>query len=236
MSRAVHHGSRRRNRGFTLTELLVVVAAIVVLAIVALPAFNLIVGSSSQAVAQNQLAAALSRTRLEGMQRRNGQGLFLYYDRVRDRTVMVSVRRNEEANQVIELKPDTEPELLPRGIGLRGIGQNGNYLRYGLFVFDGGGSLESELFTIPSDGALARMIDPVAPPSLPQPADSGERTHRALAIYSAAGLQEADPSEDTAWTQLEANASTASARARWLNDNAGIFLINRYKGTLIESQ
>lgn len=66
-------------RAFTLTELLIVIALIILFVLLALPAFNLINGSRSIAGASNQVAAMLGRARGEalGLQQIRGVGVFI---------------------------------------------------------------------------------------------------------------------------------------------------------------
>src|SRR5213592_2939679 len=65
--------------GFTLTEILVVIALIVLLLVLAVPAFNLITGGKSIEGATNQLSAALGRARAQaiGLQKPTGVMFFI---------------------------------------------------------------------------------------------------------------------------------------------------------------
>src|SRR3954467_4593576 len=70
---------RSKRTGFTLTEILVVIGLIVLLLVMAVPAFNLITGGKSIEGATNQFSAALGRARAQaiGLQKRTGVMFFI---------------------------------------------------------------------------------------------------------------------------------------------------------------
>src|SRR4051794_30107299 len=82
-----HRMSRRR--GFSLTEILIVVALIVLLMALALPAFNFITGSRSTDAAYNTISAMLSRARTEAVGLQEIRGVMFYVDPATDRQMMV---------------------------------------------------------------------------------------------------------------------------------------------------
>ncbi len=59
----------RRDRGFTLVELLMVLAIVAVLSMLAAPAFGVLLGRTRSEVARGQLQTALSQTRLAAVNR-----------------------------------------------------------------------------------------------------------------------------------------------------------------------
>src|SRR4051812_37949817 len=71
---------KNRNRGFSLTELLIVITLIVIVLALALPAFNFITGSKSTDAAQNQISAMLGRARNEAIGVQELRGVFFYLD------------------------------------------------------------------------------------------------------------------------------------------------------------
>jgi prepilin-type N-terminal cleavage/methylation domain-containing protein len=80
------------SRGFTLAELLIVIALIVLLVAMAVPAFNFITGSRSVDGAQNQIAAFLGRARSEAIGLQEVRGVFFFLDTRTDRVNMTLVR------------------------------------------------------------------------------------------------------------------------------------------------
>src|SRR5687768_1052827 len=78
----------RGRRAFTLTELLVVITLIVLLIVLALPAFNFITGSRSVDGAQNVVGAMLGRARSEAINQQRSMGVAFWFDRTNERTAM----------------------------------------------------------------------------------------------------------------------------------------------------
>jgi len=86
----------RRNslRGFTLNEMLVVVAIIVLMIGMALPAFNAITGNRSVDAGSNVLTAAIGQTRADAIGARHRAGLYIFYDASSDRYAMAPITDN----------------------------------------------------------------------------------------------------------------------------------------------
>lgn len=78
-------------RGFTLIELLVAMGIIVLLIVLALPAFNFITGSRSGESAGNQLSAALGIARAQAVGLQQTRGVAVFYDPDADRSTAVLV-------------------------------------------------------------------------------------------------------------------------------------------------
>jgi prepilin-type N-terminal cleavage/methylation domain-containing protein len=88
------HRSLTRNdryRGFTLTEVLVVITIIVLIALAAVPAMRFIMGSRSIESAQNIVGAMVSRARNQAVNDNGTRGVFFFVDPVSDRTTMALV-------------------------------------------------------------------------------------------------------------------------------------------------
>lgn len=86
---------------FTLTEVLVVVGLIVLLILLAVPAFNLISGSRSIAGAENVVASFLGRARAEALRSGDTVGVAFFRDPKTGRTAMAMVV--DPANQDLAL-------------------------------------------------------------------------------------------------------------------------------------
>lgn len=120
--------------GFSLAELLVVIALIVLILALALPAFNFITGSRSIDGATNVVSAFIGRARAEALDRGRVTGLMFYIDPASQRRGMILVGEtgakytaagalvdNPDVDVYLDLLPDREPILLPVGIDLQTI-------------------------------------------------------------------------------------------------------------------
>jgi Tfp pilus assembly protein FimT len=116
-----HLSSRRSScGGFTITELLLVIGIIVLVAIVAVPAFRAMTGSRSSESALNQMSAVLARARTEALGLQQPRGIFFYKDLSTGRTGMAMVYATNGAEPYeLDLAPDHDPVLLPVGVGLQ---------------------------------------------------------------------------------------------------------------------
>lgn len=116
---------RRRipsRRGFTLTELLIVIGIMILVAILAVPAFRAMTGSRSTEAAQNQISAVVARARIEALGLEEPRGVLFYRDLDSQRIGMVMVRpTNDQPPYELDLVPDRDPVLLPDGVGVQFI-------------------------------------------------------------------------------------------------------------------
>jgi prepilin-type N-terminal cleavage/methylation domain-containing protein len=120
-------GSTRRRRagrprGFTLTEILIVIGLIVLVIALAVPAFNAMTGGRSIDAATNQLSAMFGRARMEAIGLQEPRGLLFYRDPASQRIAarLVRVAGSSVAGiQGLDLVEDREPMFLPVGIGLQ---------------------------------------------------------------------------------------------------------------------
>src|SRR5690242_8206516 len=81
----------RRRGGFTLTELLVVMGIIILLALAAVPAIRFIMGSRSIESAQTPVAAMVGRARNQAVADGAHRGVFFFVDPSNDRTTMALI-------------------------------------------------------------------------------------------------------------------------------------------------
>ncbi|MCX5690405.1 MAG: prepilin-type N-terminal cleavage/methylation domain-containing protein, partial [Planctomycetota bacterium] len=78
-SPARYQHSRRRERGFTITELLVVIVIFVLIIGIAIPAFKSMIESSERALAENQLRVGLSSARNAAIQNASADAAAVFF-------------------------------------------------------------------------------------------------------------------------------------------------------------
>jgi type II secretory pathway pseudopilin PulG len=117
-----------RKQAFTLNELLIVIAIIVLMIGLAVPAFNALTGSGSLESAQNQVSAFLGQARTEAIGVQETRGVMFFLDLDTDRINMAQVRVAFTATlpsnnpiHYLDLVPDRDFIALPPGIGLQTI-------------------------------------------------------------------------------------------------------------------
>jgi prepilin-type N-terminal cleavage/methylation domain-containing protein len=116
----LHPSSLRR--GFTLTEMLIVIGILVIVMLLAVPAFRAMTGSRSSEAAQNQISAVLSRVRTEAVGVQEPRGMLFYRDLETQRIGMAAVRAvNSTPPYELDLIPDRDFVLLPEGVGIQFI-------------------------------------------------------------------------------------------------------------------
>ncbi len=152
-------GNRQFPRpAFSLTEVLIVIALIVLILAMALPAFNFITGGRSVDAATNQISAFLSRARTEALGLQEYRGVLFYIDPATNQEMMTLVKESpaktspfiaspsktvdQVSNPFVEvwltLNSDEDHIPLPKGIGIQVVsdgtagssGIAGNYDRY----------------------------------------------------------------------------------------------------------
>jgi len=155
--------------GFTMTELLIVIGIIVVVLALAVPAFNAITGSKSEAAFLNQVSALIARARTEAIGGANDySGLFFYRVRGSDEIHVTMVRSSTASVPAFEIGTATIPDVwldlrtyqgalaesvrLPRGIGIEFID---DYLLAGASRVDDGYIGFNTKNSVPGAGPLA---------------------------------------------------------------------------------
>ena len=120
---------------FTLTEILVVIALIVLLLGISLPAFNVLTGTNSAEGARNQLSAYVARARNEAVGAQSPRGVMFYLDPATRRVTAALVQADGETNVattanpapngenvlLLNLVPDRDPLALASGVMLNVI-------------------------------------------------------------------------------------------------------------------
>src|SRR3954469_6080554 len=89
--------SAAARRGFTLTELLVVIGVIVLMLAMAVPLFNVFSGSRSVEGGQNMVSAMLQRARARALAMQERRGVFFFEDQATRKTGMLLVKLDEPA-------------------------------------------------------------------------------------------------------------------------------------------
>lgn len=112
----------RRDRGFTLTEVLVVIGIITIVAFIAVPAFRAMTGSRSTEAAQNIISSVLARARTEALGLQEPRGVMFYRDIDTQRIGMALIKPiNTAPPYELDLVADRDPVLLPPGVGIQFI-------------------------------------------------------------------------------------------------------------------
>jgi type II secretory pathway pseudopilin PulG len=140
ISSSTREPSTRPATGFTITELLIVIAIIVLVLAMAVPAFNAITGNKSEAAMMNTISAMLARARTEAVGVQQMRGIMFYYDPNDGNTKVALVRQvdpptpNSSAitprfpmqniDVYLDLTSDRDVLTLPAGIGVQTIDDN----------------------------------------------------------------------------------------------------------------
>jgi prepilin-type N-terminal cleavage/methylation domain-containing protein len=230
-------GRRASVRGaFTLVELLIVIAIVLIVLSVALPMFNVINDSHSIEGARNKMSAMLARSRSQAIGLYRLVGVAFFRDTATDRYVMRQVAFLDPNNPTsIDFTPDSDDETLAPGVAVQvlhnAVKPAGSsppfverYVSMGVIMFDGQGILATVPYTVPGGSQLAARsgISFTSPIS----------TQVAIAVYDRErfrnqGYTDADP-------VMGGASSNESAEESWLDMNALTLMVNRYDGTFME--
>src|SRR4051812_16510017 len=123
---STQHLALKAPRAFTMAELLIVIALIVLLLGLAVPAFNLLSGGKSIEGATNQVSAALGRARAEAIGLQKVTGLMFFVDpRTQRRSVAIVQEVDHPAATGIDvwldIVDDNDFLPLPAGVGAQVI-------------------------------------------------------------------------------------------------------------------
>jgi prepilin-type N-terminal cleavage/methylation domain-containing protein len=255
---------RRRTRGFSLTELLVVIGIIVVILAMAVPLFNIMTGSRSIEASHNTVSAMLQRARARAMGIQEPRGVLFFNDTVANKVAMVMVRIIDKPISVSSSEPLSYPleldevnadaEYLQTGVGVAfhrpTINAQGGRVDptggtdinkllgrpNGLVMFDGHGRLKS----------VNGQVFWAKPNQL---SNGALNTELYKAFFDRWDGQATDATEWSSETIMlydrKALASLPPAtsplefstdQTTWLNQNANLLLVSRYNGTIIKGE
>jgi prepilin-type N-terminal cleavage/methylation domain-containing protein len=206
-------------RGFTLTEILVVVGIIVLILAMAVPAFNFITGSRSLEAAQNNVSAMLGRARAQAIYTGQSVGVAIYDDAQTRRYTMALVQfdATPAGTQNIDLSPDQDPQVLQPGTGARGVLGNSTYPTPAVVFFDAQGRLVNIPYVIKANGNLDLAI--YKPATSPWQWANAGNSQLGLILYDRPAFE-----------------NQTGAEATYLNANGLLLVINRYNGTILRSE
>src|SRR4051794_11913764 len=131
---STQHLALKAPRAFTMAELLIVIALIVLLLGLAVPAFNLLSGGKSIEGATNQVSAALGRARAEAIGLQKVTGVMFFIDPKTQRRSMAIVQEVEAPGvAVVGTAPDVWLDIvtdgdfmpMPAGIGVQTVNDSG---------------------------------------------------------------------------------------------------------------
>jgi Tfp pilus assembly protein FimT len=218
-------------RAFTLTEMLVVIGIIILVALSAVPSFNYLTGSRSLEAAQNAVAAALSRARQQALYEGKPTGLAIWLDATTGRYTLglVQFDTTPASTPNIDLVPDQDFQTLQPGIGAQGLLSSTSYTGTAtppgpaVVFFDQKGQLGVMSYAIIKKSNGSATIVNQLYTRLGLTADmSAVSSQIALILYDRKGY--------------DAKNNVVADENTYLNENGLYLVINRYNGTLLSNQ
>mgnify|MGYP005838400147 CR=1 FL=1 len=225
---ARQHAPKAR-RAYTLVEILVVIAVVLLLITMSVPLFNIILGNRSTEAARNQVSAMLAIARTEAMARQEPRGLAIFDDPATGRTRLAIVVPEPAPSQPhnIDLSPSHDPALLQPGVGARVLLNDGTFpapnrlgdtakVWVGAIWFDGRGVVHSRPFTVQGNSDLGRLVGT---------AYVSQISHHGLVLY-----------DREAYGTESKNLTDATAANTYLREKGLWLIVGRYSGTLIQGE
>lgn len=237
--------------GFTLSELLTVIAIMILVMAAAVPVFNVMTGARSLEVAQNTIASTLAQARMTAIAEQTPHGVAFYRDTTRDR-VTAAIVTYDASTGLLELRPETDVQSLPVGVGIGfqhvlvanpssplpasayhydSIGHGGpdesNF--FGVILFDRNGHFYRRQITVNEDSELGRRLGLDENLTAGYPGTGGQPIYSqpAFMLFELEGLSRRQSGDTPAARQ---------DRAEYINDTGIVVLVNRYNGSLTASE
>lgn len=205
-----------RNRGFTLTEILVVIILIALVVSLAVAALPYMTSANSVEAAQNTVSAYLGRTRMDAMRLYGRAGVFFYESEGRTRLVEVTYDASTPAEWDLKLIEDRDAMTLQGGVGVGLIndhtiaGATTRYTQSGVIMFNITGQLHVTRYEVPPN-----MVTGF--PGTPE-----MQTQFGFCLYE---------------REVYENAEQAGSNMdNWIDQFAVPLIVNRYNGTLIRGE
>lgn len=229
--------------GFTMTELLIVMGIIVLMATLAIPAFSIISNGRSRESAENTVAALIGRARMDAIGIQEPRGVAFFRDPGSGRATAVEVYNDQPGQYPIrvEMVSDRDPVMLPQGIGLQMMIDSvaataghpeSSYSLMGVIMFDAYGRLSTQRWEIPgltgSSGArsgsknnLTALVSPLPSAPYTPPSGANQAASIGFILY-----------ENESYDGWLANLSAS----KFWEDGYTPYLINRYNGSLVRGE
>jgi hypothetical protein len=208
-------GPTQSPRAFTVAELIVVTAVVLIMLTLGVAGWRAVIGDSSIEAATNQVSAFVGRAREEARALRVPRGVMFYRD-PEGRAVMGLVVHDDPHGRPaqVELVAGSEVQPLRAGVGTAfatPVGATGSrYVEHGLILFDGDGQLFIRDYSVRMDGDLGRRMG----------------LHRDQFALASIGV--------TLYIRSVGDTQLADKRDAWLDSKGRPLFVSRYSGTLVE--
>ena len=203
---------------------------------------------------QNQLQAAIGRARQEALGLQDYRGVVIFTDPNTGRPCVTQVYYPVPGNQTLELVPNHDEVLLPNGLLVLGIQDQGTFTGLTVLMFDGQGQHVPRPYTInlqqtsgnstiPGSYLGARLQPvPVSSDSSHLPTVTTGTSDYGFEVLTDPGTFSSTLQGDGGVVQLPSPTdngnpqTTGNPSGRYLVNNGAAFLINRYSGTLLRTE